>query len=68
MLVRNYWHLFLCQIIEKTPCFPLELSRLKPFKKERTKGRICQVFSGTLDYSAHICPRCASEEPAITIR
>ncbi len=23
-------------------------------KKERIKGRICQVFSGTLDYVAHV--------------
>lgn len=30
--------------------------------KERIKGRICQVFSGTLDYTAQICPHCGGVE------
>ncbi|EOH99943.1 hypothetical protein UAW_00343 [Enterococcus haemoperoxidus ATCC BAA-382] len=36
-------------------------------KKERIKGRICQVLSGTLDYSAHTCPHCESEYQAAII-
>jgi transposase len=31
--------------------------------KKRIHGRICQAFKGALDYSAHVCPHCASEEP-----
>lgn len=37
-------------------------------KKERIKGRICQVFSGTLDYLAHSCPCCGEEEKEKIIR
>jgi transposase len=37
-------------------------------KKERINGRICQIFSGTLDYSAHACPHCASKDKAAIIR
>lgn len=37
-------------------------------KKERIKERICQVFSGTLDYSAHVCPHCDQEEKDAIIR
>ncbi|WYJ83755.1 hypothetical protein IGL98_003227 [Enterococcus sp. DIV0840] len=37
-------------------------------KKERIKGRICQVFSGTLDYSAHSCPHCDAKEDGSIIR
>lgn len=37
-------------------------------KKERIKGRICQVFSGTLDYAAHVCPHCDEEEKGTIIR
>ncbi|WP_430601696.1 hypothetical protein IGJ02_001670 [Enterococcus sp. DIV0724b] len=31
-------------------------------KKERIKGRICHVFSGTLDYFAHSCHHCGAKE------
>ncbi len=31
-------------------------------KKERIKGRIYHVFSGTLDYFAHSCPHCGTNE------
>ena len=37
-------------------------------KKERIKGRFCQVFSGTLDYLAHSCPCCGEEEKEKIIR
>ncbi|PZL77428.1 ISL3 family transposase, partial [Enterococcus plantarum] len=37
-------------------------------KKERIKGRICQVFSGTLDYLAHSCPHCGAKEDGSIIR
>ena len=37
-------------------------------KKERIKGRICQFFSGTLDYAAHVCPHCEGEELETIIR
>jgi transposase len=37
-------------------------------KKERIKGRICQVFSGQLDYIAHACPHCENEELEKIIR
>ncbi|WP_029692952.1 ISL3 family transposase [Enterococcus faecalis] len=36
--------------------------------KERIKGRICQVFSGTLDYTAQICPHCVEVEKEAIIR
>ncbi|MGM0219417.1 ISL3 family transposase [Enterococcus sp. AZ126] len=37
-------------------------------KKERIKGRICQEFSGTLDYLAHSCPHCGAHEDGSIIR
>ncbi|MGX7200950.1 transposase family protein, partial [Enterococcus plantarum] len=37
-------------------------------KKERIKGRLCQVFSGTLDYLAHSCPHCGAKEDGSIIR
>ncbi|MGM0218190.1 hypothetical protein [Enterococcus sp. AZ126] len=33
-----------------------------PLEKERIKGRICQVFSGTLNYLAHSCPHCGEKK------
>ena len=38
------------------------------FKKELIKGRICQVFFGTLDYLAHSCPHCGEDEKSTIIR
>ncbi|WP_111246978.1 transposase family protein [Enterococcus plantarum] len=32
------------------------------------QGRICQVFTGTLDYAALICPHCEGEEKEAIIR
>ncbi|MGM0217629.1 ISL3 family transposase [Enterococcus sp. AZ126] len=37
-------------------------------EKERIKGRICQVFSGTLDYLAHSCLHCGEKEKGKIIR
>lgn len=46
----------------------IEFNEINPLKKEKIKGTICMVYSGSLNYKAKECPHCCQQDETKIIK